>query len=265
MKHIIVPVDLSKNSKEALRYAVHVARAANAEITVVHCYSLLLKAVIYTTKKGYTEKDAEKWIEKRLTKIRLKHPEQKIDSKIIQGDVVDSLRRLVEITQADLVIMGCQGAGENVETFLGSTSGAIVKTTNIPVLVVPPRFKFNGINRVVFAVKNPFVRDQRTLDPILDIKTIFNPHVQMLHLGEDQPPAPDQTISILQLINDVTRYGNDNFNESINEYMSQYHTDLVCVIRRKRGFLEKTLGPTRTPADKFHTTVPVLILVGEDY
>ena len=58
MKHIIVPVDLSKNSKEALRYAVHVARAANAEITIVHCYSLLLKAVIYTTKKGYTEKDA---------------------------------------------------------------------------------------------------------------------------------------------------------------------------------------------------------------
>ena len=32
MKHIIVPVDLSKNSKEALRYAVHIARAANAEM-----------------------------------------------------------------------------------------------------------------------------------------------------------------------------------------------------------------------------------------
>ena len=151
MKHIIVPVDLSKNSKEALRYAVHVARAANAEITVVHCYSLLLKAVIYTTKKGYTEKDAEKWIQKRLTKIRLKNPEQKIDSKIIQGDVVDSLRRLVEVTHADLVIMGCQGAGENLETFLGSTSGAIVKTTNIPVLVVPPRFKFNGLRSLSHA------------------------------------------------------------------------------------------------------------------
>jgi nucleotide-binding universal stress UspA family protein len=265
MKHIIVPVDLSKNSKEALRYAVHVALAARAELTIVHCYNLLLKAVIYSTKKGYTEKDPEKWIQRRIDRIQTKHPDLKVDSKIVKGDVIDSLRRAVDVAGADLVIMGAQGAGENLETFLGSTSGAMVKTTDIPVLVVPPRFRFNGIDRVVFAAKNPFVRDQKTLDPILDIKRIFNPHIQLLHIGADQSPAADQTISILQIINDVTRYGNDNFNESINEYLSQYHADLLCVMRRKRGFLEKTLGPTRTPIEKFNTDLPVLILVGDDY
>jgi hypothetical protein len=161
--------------------------------------------------------------------------------------------------------MGAQGANENVDTYLGSTTGAMVKTTEIPVLVVPPRYRFNGIDRVVFAAKNPFVRDQKTLQPIIEIRNLFNPHIQLLHLGEDQSPAPDQMISILQVINDVTRYGNDNFNESINEYLSQYHADLLCVMRRKRGFLEKTLGPTRTLADKFHTDLPVLILVGDDY
>jgi hypothetical protein len=104
-----------------------------------------------------------------------------------------------------------------------------------------------------------------TLEPIIDIKQLFQPHVQLLHLGEEQDPIPDQSFSILQVINDITRYGNDNFNESINEYLSQYHADLLCVIRRKRGFLEKTLGPTRTPAEKFHTDIPVLVLIGEDY
>lgn len=265
MKHIIVPVDVSKNAKEALRYAVHVALKAGAEITIVHCYSLLLKAVIYSTKKGYTEKDPEVWIKKRIKKLSLKHPELKVGYQITKGDVIDVLRRLVDKTKADLVIMGCQGAGENLETFLGATSGAMVKTTEIPVLVVPPRFRYEGIDRVVFAVKNPFIQDFATLEPITDIKKVFNPHIQMLHLGPDLEPLPDQTVSILKVIDDVTRYGNDNFNESIIEYLSQYHADLLCVIRRKRGFLEKTLGPTRTPANKFHTTIPVLILVGEDY
>jgi nucleotide-binding universal stress UspA family protein len=265
MKQIIVPVDLSKNSKEALRYAVHLARKAKADITIVHCYSLLHKAVIYTTKKGHTEKDPEKWIQKRIAKILGKTPDLKVQYKIIKGDVVDSLRRLVEITAADLVVMGCQGTNENIDTFLGSTAGAMVKTTNIPVLVVPPRYKYSGIEKVVFAAKNTFVRFMGTLDPIIDIKQMFQPHVQLLHLGEEQEPIPDQSFSILQVINDITRYGNDNFNESINEYLSQYHADLLCVIRRKRGFLEKTLGPTRTPADKFHTDIPVLVLIGEDY
>jgi nucleotide-binding universal stress UspA family protein len=265
MKHIIVPVDLSKNSKEALRYAVHIALKANAELTIVHCYSLLLKAVFHSTKNGLTEKDPEKWIQKRITKINLKHPELKVDFRIIKGDTMDSLRRVVEVTEADLVIMGAQGAGENEETFLGSISGGMIKTTDIPALIVPPRYRFTGIDRVVFAAKNPFVRDQKTLEPIIEIRNLFHPHIQLLHLGEDQPPSPDQTISILQVIDDVTRYGNDNFNESIHEYLSQYHADLLCVMRRKRGFLEKTLGPTRTPADKFHTDLPVLVLVGDDY
>ena len=99
----------------------------------------------------------------------------------------------------------------------------------------------------------------------MEIKELFTPHIQLLHLGEDTQPGPDQTISVLQVINDVTRYGNDNFNESIHEYLTQFHADLLCVIRRKRGFLEKTLGPTRTLADKFHTTTPMLVLIGEDY
>lgn len=265
MKTIIVPVDLSRNSKEALRYAVHVARAANAELLIVHCYSLLMKAIIHTTKKGYREKDPQKWITKRITKITAKHPEVRVDYKIIKGDVVDSLRRLVDVTGADLVIMGAQGANENADTFLGETSGAMIKTTNIPVLVVTPRYKFNGIDRVVFAAKNPFVQEQATLQPIIDIRNLFNPQVQLLHLGAEEAPPSDQYISILQVIDNVTRYGNDNFNESIHEYLTQYHADLLCVIRRKRGFLEKTLGPTRTPADKFYSPIPVLVLVGEAY
>ena len=265
MKHIIVPVDLSRNSKEALRYAVHLAAKAQAAVTIVHCYSLLMKAVIYTTRKGYQEKDPNKWISKRINKINVKFPGLQVESKVIKGDTIDSLRRLVSVTGADLVVMGCQGANENVETFLGSTSGAFVKTTNIPVLLVPPRCKFKGISRVLFAAKIPFVRDQETLRPIVEIKELFTPHIQLLHLGEDTQPGPDQTISVLQVINDVTRYGNDNFNESIHEYLTQFHADLLCVIRRKRGFLEKTLGPTRTLADKFHTTTPMLVLIGEDY
>jgi hypothetical protein len=141
----------------------------------------------------------------------------------------------------------------------------VVKTTNIPVILIPQGYKFKGIDKVVFAVKNTFVRFMGTLEPIIRINQLFKPHVQLLHLGEQGDPMPDQSFSVLQVINDITRYGNDNFNESINEYLTQYHADLLCVVRRKRGFLEKLIGPSETPASKFFVDIPVLVLIGEDY
>ena len=265
MRHIIVPVDLSRNSKEALNYASHIAEAADIGITIVFGYNLLEKAIRYTTKKGEVDKDPDKWIQKRIQKIQARRPELKLQYKIIKGEILDSIKRLVDIYDADLVIMGSQGKEENEATFLGATAGAMVKTTNIPVILVPPRFKFHGINKIVFAVKNTSVRYMGTLEPIIDLKQLFRPQIQLLHLGGEPDDVPEQSFSILQIINDITRYGNDNFNESIHEYLDQHHADLICVIRRKRGFLEKTLGPTRTPAEKFTTDVPMLVLMGEDY
>ncbi len=265
MRHILVPVDLSKNSKEAFNYAAHIAAAAKTGMTVVFGYNLLEKAIRYTTKKGEVDKDPDKWIQKRIRKVQKRNPELQIQYKIVKGDILDSIKRLVDQFNADLVIMGCQGKNENAGTFLGSTAGAMVKTTNIPVLFVPPRYQYHGIQKVVFAVKNTSVRYMRTLEPVIHLKQLFKPQVQLLHLGAEPDPVPEQTFSILQLINDITRYGSDNFNDSIHEYLDQHHADLVIVIRRKRGFLEKTLGPTRTPADKFSTDVPMLVLTGEDY
>ncbi len=264
MNHIIVPVDLSKNSKDALRYAGYLADHAGVDLLIVHCISLLHKAVSHIAGKGEIEKDPQKWILKRIKKLKGKHPNLNIDFKIMKGDVLDNIRRLVEITKADLVVMGTQGLHENPETFLGSTSGGLVKTTDIPVVLIPPGYKFDGITKIVFAAKNTFVRYKRNLEPIMRIKEIFNPHIELLHLGEMQEPVPEQSFSILQVINDITRYGNDNFNESINEYLTQHHADLLCVIRRKRGFLEKLLGPSVTLASTFNVNIPVLVLIGEE-
>jgi nucleotide-binding universal stress UspA family protein len=265
MNHIIVPVDLSKNSKEALRYASHIAAATGAGLTVVFGYNLLEKAIRYVTKKGVVDKDPDKWIQKRVIRINTKRPEIDVNFKIIQGDIIDSIKRLAEQKSAGLVIMGCQGKGENPNTFLGSTAGEMIRDTQLPVLLVPPRYKFQGIKNVVLAVKNTSVRYMGTLEPIIRIKQAFHPQIQLLHLGGEQDPLPAKSFSILQLINDITRYGHDNLQNSLREYLEQHPSDMVCLLRRKRGTLEKSIGSSRTPVEKLRIDIPVLVLAGEDY
>lgn len=265
MNHILVPVDLSRNSKVAVRYAGHLAQHLHTDLTIIYCYTLLQKAVSYTIGQPQGKTDPDKWIEKRIAKLKKKHPDLVVDYRIVKENVVETLQKMVNAGEADLVVMGAQGLGENESTFLGSTAGAMVKTTEVPVLLVPSGSKFKGIDKIVFAAKNTFVKFMGPLDPIIQIKQAFKPHIQLLHLGEQPDPIPEQSFSILPVINDITRYGNDNFNESINEYLSQYHADLLCVIRRKRGFLEKLLGPSSTSSSKFNVDIPVLVLIGEDY
>lgn len=263
MKLIIVPVDLSRNAKEATRYAANIAAYAGARLLIVHYHHLLHKVVSHTSGKTVSNIDADRWIQKRIHKIALKHPGLEVDYKIIKDNIIAHLKHLVEDSRADLVIMGCQGENENPTTFLGSTSGSLVKTTEIPALLVPPRYKFVRIERVIFAAKDTYVRFMGALEPIILINQIFKPNVQLLHIGQNTSSIPEQSFSILQVVHDITRYGSDNFNESIREYLTQHSADLLCVIRRKRGILEKLLGPAGTPSSKFNVEIPVLVLIGE--
>lgn len=265
MKHLLVPVDLSKNSKDAVKYAGHIANAAGVGLTLVHANSLLQKAVNYTTGKETRNVDPEKWLKKRVTKLKLKFPGIEVATKVVMGDILDYLRPLVEETSADFVVMGCQGINAEKDTYLGATAGAVVKTTDIPVILVPEGYRFEGVDRVVFAAKNTGFRNPETLQPVVELKQIFTPHIQLLHLGENVDTEFEYPYSVLQVVHDITRYGNDSFNESINEYLSQHPADLICAFRRKRGFLERKLGPTKTFAHKFCLHVPFLVLVGEDY
>jgi len=245
MQHIIVPVDLSPNSKVALRYAAHIAAAVKVGITVVFAYNLLEKAIRYSTKKGQVDKDPDKWIQKRIDKIHASRPEVDVQYKIIKGDILDSLRRMVDITGADLIILGCQGKDENEESFLGSVSVAVVKTSNEPVLLIPPKYKFRNLQNLVL-VSNPTLElSFETSDPVNQLKEIFQPGIHILPTGKDQ-------------------FENLKAIENIQETLLQQNADLLIIHRREKGTMETILGTTRMSVEKFKINVPLLVLVGED-
>ncbi len=264
MKHILVPVDLSKNSKEALRYAIHIALKYGAAITIVHFYSLLLKAVIHTTKDGYIEKSPDKWIQKRIKKISAKHPQLQLSHKILKGDAVVSMQSVAKSIDADLLIMGCQGVRENSKIFLGSTAGGILMTSKIPLILIPPRYKYTGIQHIVVAAIFSQVRDNQTLEPMAHFIENYKPEVDLLLLGAGNEEDPQNSISILPLITKTVHFEDEQHTLNVTSYLVQNPTDMLAMIRRKKGFLERTIGAKRTSGIRFSTAIPVLVLVGEN-
>jgi nucleotide-binding universal stress UspA family protein len=62
-----------------------------------------------------------------------------VESVTVQAaSIAESIDDFASKHKADLIVMGTQGLGQGPEPRLGSVADAMVRRTNIPVLLVPP-------------------------------------------------------------------------------------------------------------------------------
>ncbi len=155
MNKILVPVDFSDYSEYALQAAAVIAKQQKAEIVVLHM--LGLSEAVFT--KDESQEVAEAVYYMKLAEKRF---DTFLDKEYLKGikihETVQNYKIFSEINQAahehdvDLIVMGSHGvSGFTEEVFIGSNTEKVVRTSDIPVLVI----KGPGVNfkmeEVVFA------------------------------------------------------------------------------------------------------------------
>lgn len=154
MKKIIVPVDFSEQSEYAMKVAVSLAKKHDAEIFALHM--LELNQAMITSSEGYHPEQmvfliklAEKRFADFLQKPFLK--DVKVTPIIKHYKVFSEVNEIAKKHEADLVIMGSHGADGLSEIFIGSNAEKVVRTSDIPVIVVKEEMNDFKIDRFVFA------------------------------------------------------------------------------------------------------------------
>ncbi|MEO5603858.1 MAG: universal stress protein [Cyclobacteriaceae bacterium] len=141
MKRILVPCDFSKASQEAFKMAVGLAAKANGKITVLH---VIYISTIYDPNSigdaGFSqpffdtmEEDAEKAFEK-LKKEHSKNTPIELETTV--GGLIESITRVTEEKNIELVVMGTSGSSGIEEFVIGSNTEKIVRFSKVPVLAV---------------------------------------------------------------------------------------------------------------------------------
>lgn len=154
MKKILVPVDFSRHSEYALEVAAAFAKAYNAEILVLHMMglsdSILIKAEGQNVAEAvYHMKLAESNFSAFLDKPYL---EGIVVTETVQNyKIFEEINDLAVEQAIDLVIMGSHGVKGFKESFVGSNTERVVRTSEIPVLVVKGNEMTKLPKRVVFA------------------------------------------------------------------------------------------------------------------
>lgn len=172
MKKIIVPVDFSIHSENALQTAAFLAKQNNAEIIVVHMLELSNAMVNHSEDSTQQEtffylKLAEKNFNEFLKKDYL--TDIKVTPIIKHFKIFSELDELAKEEDVDLIIMGSKGADGLKEIFIGSNTEKVIRYSQVPVLVIKEKPVVKNIEKVIFACD--FSNDD--VAPYLKAKALF--------------------------------------------------------------------------------------------
>jgi nucleotide-binding universal stress UspA family protein len=136
---IVVGVDGSDSSLEALRWALTEAELRNAAVDVIHSWHV----VYYGDMAGglpYPEEvfasAARDVLDKALTAVAEEAKTVKVTGRLEQGSAVPTL--LLAAESADLVVVGRRGHGGFLSLVMGSVATQVSSHAKCPVVVVAP-------------------------------------------------------------------------------------------------------------------------------
>lgn len=167
MEKILVPTDFSAQAENALKVAAKLAKKHKSEIFLLHMLELPL-GLVDQANSGVSS------LPESLFFMKLAHKRFKevLSSEYLKGITVhetvlfqnafEGITEVVSKNKIDLIIMGSHGASGFKEMFIGSNTEKVVRTSNIPVLVIKNEHEKFAIKNFVFAsdfsseIKKPF-------------------------------------------------------------------------------------------------------------
>jgi nucleotide-binding universal stress UspA family protein len=268
MKKILVPTDFSDNAYNALNFAVAFANKFGAEITLIHTFKLYSSTGMFISVESYMEEDARKDLAEmiRSTKEKLSG-NAGIKHKLYRGDAAPVIAAVADKENFDLIIMGTQGASGLKEVFTGSTTNGVIKSSNTPLLMIPEHYQFKAPERIIFAIDQDHISGESVVAPLVSIARAFDARIDVFHQDAGSKDAGIQA-EIRQYLDPVEaayhfRLDDKRVTESIDEFVEETRSDLLAMIRRKRGFLENIFHQSVTTMEVFHSKIPLLVLHDE--
>ena len=151
LERILVPIDFSDCSLDALEYAALVAKQAKASIELLHVLEPVSYGLDFTLGHAEERTQQRQKLTKRLEELSsaLLATGIAVKSHLRGGVPVDTILEDVRSLRSDLIVMGTHGRRGLSHVMAGSVAEALLRRTTCAVLTVrSPKFK-PGHHRVV--------------------------------------------------------------------------------------------------------------------
>ena len=187
MKKILIPVDFSEKSEFATNLAAKINKKIDCEVHLLHLVEL--PANVIDMVSGSSNSIPERMLylrkirDRLLEYIRNHFPEDNsVHYSIRVKNPYEGIIEYSKKINADLIIMGSKGISDFDEILIGSNTEKVVRTSEIPVLVVKKSAEKFKVKNVVFA--SNFKNDNKeAFDKFLSFVKEFKSNVKLLKIN----------------------------------------------------------------------------------
>jgi len=268
MLKILVPIDFSSASKNAVNYALPFARMEDSQIILYHCVEKISTDTLPEPVDLVLLKSAERKMQRFFIKVQSEFPKKLNLTTVVDSGypLYESLQSFVKKNNVHLIVMGSTGAGRMKETLFGSNAVDAIQSVECPVLLVPEKARYNGIKHIAYATD--LVKVGTEMKTAVNFSKILKARLHVIHFFPEAIGVNKINTDIIkkQLVTKyeyphITFYAemNNDPDSGINSYLKQHSIDVLLLFTKRMSLFDQLFGSSITTKLAFRSKTPLLV------
>jgi nucleotide-binding universal stress UspA family protein len=273
MNNFIVPIDFSETSKNAARYAAHIANGVpDAHLILYNVFDALEYGSDSSPLATDAEEDASR---KAIVELALGSVQIELsaitNAKITvvaeeSNHFLDTLQKFVWNNNVQLIFMGITGSSLLGQVFMGSNTLNLVRRGVAPVIIVPPHAQSTSAKNVLLLTDFKDIENTIPINTVKSILELFKPRVHIVNVDHEHyvQVTDDYKAERTKLETSLAAYNPDfyfirlfDFLDAINQFVADNNIDLILTFPRRHSFLSNVFKTTNTTKLAYHSHVPI--------
>ncbi|NCO63239.1 MAG: universal stress protein [Flavobacteriales bacterium] len=276
MKSILLPTDFSKNSENAIKYAMSLFKDVTCDFYFLNVQKassfitddmmvMASSATIYQTIIDVSKRS----IANLITKIETKYKNKKhtFHSVVDYDNFIDSINQLTISKHIDLIVMGTKGATGLEKVIFGSNTVHVMQRCIAPVLAIPDGCLFTGLDEIAFTTNHLTLHNIEELKPLKELLMLHHSKLNVLHFDDIEGVGNQKKknkVFLKEHFNDISYENIDSYSKDLHktleEYLHSNNIKLIAMMRQKHSFFERLFNRHPEETLAFSIDIPFLVM-----
>lgn len=268
---VIVPTDFSVNAQKAANYAMSLFDES-ADIHLVNAFQIPHSgATVMISLTEILEKDATELLESEKQRLLSEFigSDDRVTTVARMGEPETVIRRYAKEVNADLVIMGTQGASGIKGMLIGSVASSVLESSVIPVMTVPAECDLGLPTKIAFAADEAALNQMQIPDKLADLANFYSAEIHVVNVvsaekAKETGLSGDESGRSINLINGLSHVYHfvvdEDVEHGLEAFLKGHPINLLALVNRKHDLVSRLFNRSMTKRMMLHSKTPILAI-----